>query len=68
MTSRVARLECALRIWLVVTGLRLGELWDDRRSEYKGVRPLELSDGSRATFGAWYGEWLDQSLAALNRN
>jgi len=59
---------CALRIWLVVTGPGSGELWDDRRSEYKGIRPLELSDGSRATFGAWYEEWLDQSLAAANRN
>ena len=58
---------CALRIWLVVTGPQSGELWDDRRSEYEGIRPLRLADGSRATFGAWYSEWLEQSLAAANR-
>ena len=57
---------CALRIWLVVTGPQSGELWDDRRSEYEGVRPLLLADGSRATFGAWYDEWLEQRLMAAN--
>jgi hypothetical protein len=54
---------CALRIWLVVTGPQAGMLWDDRRSEYQGIRPLELTDGSRATFGAWYDEWLQRCLA-----
>ncbi|MGD0631701.1 MAG: hypothetical protein ABR987_20415 [Terracidiphilus sp.] len=58
---------CALRIWLVVTGPQSGKLWDDRRSEYKGIRPLELADGSMATFGAWYDEWLNQRLAAAGR-
>jgi len=58
---------CALRIWLVVTGPQSGKLWDDRRSEYEGIRPLELADGSRATFAAWYDEWLEQRLAAANR-
>jgi len=57
---------CALRIWLVVTGRHSGELWDDRRSEYEGIRPLELADRSRATFGAWYDEWLSERLAAAN--
>jgi hypothetical protein len=57
---------CALRIWLVVTGSQSGTLWDDRRSEYEGVRPLKLADGSKATFGAWYDEWLEQHLAAAN--
>lgn len=57
---------CALRIWLVVTGPQSGELWDDRRSECAGIRPLKLADGSRATFGAWYDEWLKQRLADIN--
>lgn len=57
---------CALRIWLVVTGPHSGELWDDRRSEYEGIRPLELADRSRATFDAWHDEWLGQRLAAAN--
>jgi hypothetical protein len=54
---------CALRIGLVVTGEGAGRLWDDRRSEYEGVRPLLLTDGSPATFGAWYLEWLQGCLA-----
>lgn len=55
---------CALRIWLVVTGKQAGKLWEDRRSEYKGVRPVPLAGGSTATFSEWYGEWLDGCLAA----
>ena len=59
---------CALRVLLVVTGSQAGFLWDDRRSEYCGLRPLRLADGSAATFGSWYGEWLDGCLAALPKN
>ena len=55
---------CALRIWLVVTGTQAGYLWEDRRSEYAGLRPVRLADGSPATFTGWYGEWLDDCLAA----
>ena len=54
---------CALRIWLVVAGEIAGQLWEDRRSEDRGIRPVRLADGSPATFGAWYGEWLQQCLA-----
>ena len=50
---------CALRIWLVVTGEQPGQLWEDRRSEYAGLRPVRLADGSAATFSRWYEEWLD---------
>lgn len=53
---------CALRIWLVVTGEGAGYLWDDRRSEYGGIRPLMLRNGSAATFGTWYFEWLQDCL------
>ena len=48
---------CALRIWLVVTGEQAGTLWEDRRSEYQGLRPVSLDNGSRATFYTWYAEW-----------
>jgi len=54
---------CALRIWLVINGEQAGKLWEDRRSEYKGLRPVRLTDGSRATFSGWYKEWLDSSSA-----
>jgi hypothetical protein len=56
---------CALRILLIVTGPQAGYLWDDRRSEYAGLKPLRLADGSRATFLRWYEEWLEGCLAAL---
>jgi SMI1 / KNR4 family (SUKH-1) len=57
---------CALRIWLVVTGETTGHLWDDRRSEYEGIRPLVLKNSLPATFGAWYLEWLQDSLTESN--
>jgi hypothetical protein len=54
---------CAIRIYLVLTGPQAGYLWEDRRSEYGGLNPLRLSDGSCATFASWYDEWLKASLA-----
>jgi len=53
---------CALRIWLVVTGAQAGYLWEDRRSEDGGLKPLRLADGSSATFAAWYETWLNDCL------
>jgi hypothetical protein len=54
---------CALRILLVVRGVEAGHVWEDRRSEHAGLMPIRLKDGSRATFAAWYEEWLDDCLA-----
>jgi hypothetical protein len=56
---------CALRVLLVVSGAAAGYLWEDRRSENGGLRPLKLRDSSFATFAGWYQEWLDSSLGAL---
>lgn len=53
---------CALRIWLVLTGTQAGYLWEDRRSEYGGIKPLRLADGSSATFMGWYDAWLNDCL------
>jgi hypothetical protein len=53
---------CALRIWLVLTGTQAGYLWEDRRSEYGGLKPLRLADGSWATFTGWYDPWLNDCL------
>jgi hypothetical protein len=50
---------CSLRIYLVVTGTQAGYLWEDRRSEYGGIRPVLLADGSASTFASWYDEWLN---------
>jgi hypothetical protein len=58
---------CALRIWLVVTGPDVGKLWEDRRSEYEGIRPLLLKNGLQATFADWYNEWLQDCLDATNQ-
>jgi hypothetical protein len=55
---------CAIRIWLVINGSQAGSLWEDRRSEYNGLRPVTLSDGNAATFNEWYGEWLAECLRA----
>jgi len=57
---------CALRIWLVVTGRRPGYLWEDRRSENEGLLPVRLANGSPATFGSWYEQWLDDCVATVN--
>ncbi len=56
---------CALRVWLAVTGREAGFLWEDRRSDYGGLRRLHLADGSSATFARWYEEWLNSCLATL---
>jgi hypothetical protein len=55
---------CALRIWLVITGNQAGYLWEDRRSEQSGLKPLRLADGSSATFKGWYDEWMKACMAA----
>jgi hypothetical protein len=57
---------CALRVWLVVTGPQAGHLWHDGRSDYSGLKPLRLADGSRATFSTWYGEWLEDALRQVS--
>jgi hypothetical protein len=56
---------CALRIVPVVTGQQAGYLWDDRRSEYGGLKPVLLADGSQASFVRWYEEWLEACLGGL---
>ena len=58
---------CALRVWMVVTGDQAGRLWEDRRSEYAGLRPVRLADGSAATFSEWYKEWLDNCFATTGQ-
>jgi hypothetical protein len=63
----IAHEGCAIRVLLVVTGKQAGKLWEDRRSEYAGLMPVRLSDGSPATFNAWYNEWLAACLAAASK-
>ena len=56
---------CAIRVWLIVSGSLAGQLWEDRRSEYAGLKPLLLSGGSATTFSGWYRNWLDECVANL---
>ena len=56
---------CALRIWLVVSGGEAGNVWCDDRADYGGIAPVLTHGGGRATFGAWYIEWLDEALRAI---
>lgn len=53
---------CALRIWLVVTGDRSGNLWYDRRAEYSGLAPITNEDGAPISFSGWYESWLKLAL------
>jgi len=62
----ICHVGCALRISLVMTGVQAGRLWHDGRSDYTGVKPLRLSDGSPATFSGWYSEWLEEGLRAID--
>ncbi len=56
---------CAYRNWLVVTGPEAGYIWDDLRVDHKGLMPVVLKSGRRATFLKWYEEWLSEVLAKL---
>jgi hypothetical protein len=60
----ICEIGCALRIWLVVTGRETGNVWYDYRADRRGLAPVLLPDGRRATFGAWYMEWLHHALLA----
>ena len=59
----ICHIGCALRLWLVVTGKETGNIWFDSRADFKGVSPLLLRSGARATFTSWYSEWLEEELA-----
>ncbi|HBI44939.1 MAG TPA: hypothetical protein DDY78_19100 [Planctomycetales bacterium] len=55
---------CALRQWLVVTGPEAGHVWDDDRTDYGGLKPVQ-SKGERVGFLQWYRSWLDEGLRQL---
>jgi hypothetical protein len=56
---------CALRDWLVVTGPEAGHVWHDALADFGGWYPVMDSRGERATFGAWYRDWLEAAVAKL---
>lgn len=57
----ICHLGCALRQWLVVSGRRAGEVWNDNRADDQGISPVK--QGKRHIgFAEWYEGWLDASL------
>ncbi len=56
---------CAIRHWLVVTGVEAGNMWCDGRANDSGLYPLQQEGIPRFTFYAWYRRWLDEALGKL---
>jgi hypothetical protein len=61
----ICHLGCALRQWLVVTGVERGNIWADERVDWKGVYPLVTQNRKRVTFSEWYIHWLDDSIRSI---
>ena len=53
---------CAIRIWLVVNGPMIGQLWEDLRADQQGIHPLKDTAGNIHSFSSWYLEWLNNPL------
>jgi hypothetical protein len=50
----LAHLGCAIRLWLVVSGIERGHVWYDDRANLEGLRPLLTREGKRVNFLEWY--------------
>jgi hypothetical protein len=61
----ICHLGCAQRQWLVVTGPEAGNVWDDRRADYGGLKPVQQPGRERVTFLQWYRSWLEEALRQL---
>jgi hypothetical protein len=48
-----------------VTGSEAGNVWNDFRSDYRGLEPLQQKGRKRVTFLQWYMDWLDEALGHL---
>jgi hypothetical protein len=57
----ICHLGCAQRHWLVINGEQRGYVWDDDRSDNKGLHPVRDEPGSQMTFSDWYMSWLYQA-------
>lgn len=56
---------CALRFFLVINGLGLGEVWMDRQADDEGIVPERGEDGGTVGFLQWYEKWLDDGISTL---
>lgn len=61
----ICHLGCALRQWLVVTGPEAGNVWDDHRVDFGGLKPVQQAGRARVTFLQWYCDWLEEALRHL---
>lgn len=59
----ICHFGCAIRLFLVVKGASLGELWIDRQAEEAGIEPVCDDGGRRISFLEWYEKWLDRELS-----
>ncbi|MEU9333534.1 SMI1/KNR4 family protein [Streptomyces sp. NPDC048290] len=55
----LCHLGCALRQWLVVSGVHRGTMWSDDRADDQDLAPLLDATGAPLTFARWYLDWLD---------
>ena len=61
----ICHLGCAMRQWLVITGPEAGNVWDDNRADYGGLKPTQCGTRKRTTFLQWYKTWLEDALRQL---
>jgi len=57
---------CALRFFLVVNGVSVGEVWMDRQADAAGLHPVCGLDGRRSGFVDWYEKWLDEAISSIH--
>lgn len=58
----ICHVGCALWQWLVVNGEQKGFVWNDFRTDHRGISPLRNESGRQMSFSDWYMSWLDESL------
>lgn len=58
----ICHMGCLLRLCLVVTGELKGYVWEDRRVDCAGLRPLQDDAENDISFRQWYLTWLGETL------
>jgi len=57
---------CAIRLFLIVNGQCLGDVWRDSQADDAGIMPECGSDGRHMGFLDWYEKWLDDARSPSN--
>ncbi|WP_329218624.1 SMI1/KNR4 family protein [Streptomyces sp. NBC_01485] len=57
----ISHLGCALREWLIISGMHRGTIWSDGRADDVDLVPRLDDDGKPVTFARWYTDWLEQA-------